>query len=211
MKTVQKLTDEPIMDMKFYTSKILNFAGVDDVIFSTTGYTGSDGCEIYMKNQHAKKIYQAVLEAGAEYGIKPIGLGARDTLRLEAGLNLYGNDIDDTTSPIEGRMGWVTKFVDGNEFINRNYHEKLKANKPARLLRGFEMIDKGVPRQHYEIVNAAGERIGEVTSGTMSPYTGKAIGMGYVKRDYKIGDEIFIKIRDKLKKAILVKPPFFEN
>jgi aminomethyltransferase len=211
MKTVQKLTDEPVMDMKFYTSKILNFAGVDDVIFSTTGYTGSDGCEIYMKNQHAKKIYQAVLEAGAEYGIKPIGLGARDTLRLEAGLNLYGNDIDDTTSPIEGRMGWVTKFVDGNEFINRNYHEKLKANKPARLLRGFEMIDKGVPRQHYEIVNAAGERIGEVTSGTMSPYTGKAIGMGYVKRDYKIGDEIFIKIRDKLKKAILVKPPFFEN
>lgn len=211
LEAMQKLTDENIVDMKFYTFKKVNFAGVKDVILSTTGYTGSGGCEIYVSNEDAPKIYRAILDTGKDYGIKPVGLGARDTLRLEAGLCLYGNDLDDTTSPIEATLSWITKFNEGNNFINREYHERLKAEKPSRKLRGFEMVDKGVPRQHYEITDADGNKIGEVTSGTMAPYINKAIGMGYIQKNKAaFGEEIYIKMRNKLRKAKIVKLPFYK-
>jgi aminomethyltransferase len=212
LKVMQKLTDEPVEDMAYYTFKKLELAGVKDVIFSTTGYTGSGGCEIYMANEDAPTLWEAVFEAGEEYGIKPIGLGARDTLRLEMGFCLYGNDIDETTSPIEAGLGWITKFSEGNDFIDREYLAKQKEEGVSRRLRGFEMIDKGIPRQHYEICNEQGERIGEVTSGTMAPAVGKAIGMGYVKADHaKFGSVIHIRIRNKLLKAQIVKLPFYHN
>ncbi|MCF8231601.1 MAG: glycine cleavage system aminomethyltransferase GcvT [Bacteroidales bacterium] len=211
LKAMQKLTDEDILNMKFYTFKRLTLAGANNVILSTTGYTGSGGCEIYTANEDAPAIYKKILEAGEEFGIKPIGLAARDTLRLEAGLCLYGNDLDDTTSPIEAPLSWITKFNEGNNFINREYHEKLKAEKPSRKLRGFEMIDKGVPRPHYEITDKEGNRIGEVTSGTMAPYINKAIGMGYIQRDKAtFGDEIYVKMRNKLRKARVVRLPFYK-
>lgn len=212
LKAMQKLCDENITDMEYYTFKKLTFAGVDDIILSTTGYTGSGGCEIYMANADAEKIYQAVLEAGEEFGIKPIGLAARDTLRLEMGFCLYGNDIDDTTSPIEAGLGWITKFTDGNDFIDREYLEKQKEEGPERRLRGFIMIDKGIPRQHYEICTAEGENIGEVTSGTMSPALQKAIGMGYIQSGYnKFDSEVYIKVRNKLLKAQITRLPFYNN
>ncbi|MBU2649568.1 MAG: glycine cleavage system aminomethyltransferase GcvT [Bacteroidetes bacterium] len=211
LKAMQKLTSEPITGMEYYTFKKLEFAGVKDVILSTTGYTGAGGCEIYMANGDAEKIYKAVLEAGKEYGIKPIGLAARDTLRLEMGFCLYGNDINDTTSPIEAGLGWITKFVDGNDFIDRPLLEKHKQEGVNRRLRGFEMIDKGIPRQHYEICDAEGNIIGEVTSGTMAPSLKKSIGMGYVKTGHDaIGNEIYISIRGKLLKAKIVKIPFYQ-
>ncbi|GAB4281716.1 MAG: glycine cleavage system aminomethyltransferase GcvT [Marinilabiliales bacterium] len=211
LKAMQKLTDENVIDMEYYTFKVLNFAGVSDVIFSTTGYTGSGGCEIYMKNSDAEKIWNAVFEAGKEFGILPAGLGARDTLRLEMGFCLYGNDINDTTSPIEAGLGWITKFVDGNNFIDREFLEKQKSEGITRRLRGFEMIDRGIPRQHHEIVDQNGNIIGEVTSGTMSPSLKKGIGMGYIKTGYdKIGSEIFIRIRNKELKAKIVKIPFYK-
>ncbi len=211
LEAMQKLTGENIIDMKFYTFKKVNFAGVKDVILSTTGYTGSGGCEIYVSNEDAPKIYRAILDTGKDYGIKPVGLGARDTLRLEAGLCLYGNDLDDTSSPIEATLSWITKFNEGNNFINREYHERLKAEKPTRKLRGFEMVDKGVPRQHYEITDADGNKIGEVTSGTMAPYINKAIGMGYIQKEKAaFGEEIYIKMRNKLRKAKIVKLPFYK-
>ncbi len=185
-------------------------AGIKEVIVSTTGYTGSGGCEIYCANEDIEKIYDALFKEGEAFGLKPIGLAARDTLRLEAGFCLYGNDINDTTSPIEAGLGWITKFVDGNDFVNRAYHEQMKADKPKRRLKGFVLEDKGIPRQHYDITDADGQVIGEVTSGTMSPYTGKAIGMGYVNTTHsKLGTEIYIKIRNKSVKAKIVKTPFF--
>jgi aminomethyltransferase len=212
LKAMQKLCDEPIEDMEYYTFKKLTFAGIKDVILSTTGYTGSGGCEIYMANKDAGKIYAAVLAAGEEFGIKPIGLAARDTLRLEMGFCLYGNDIDDSTSPIEAGLGWITKFTEGNDFIDRKLFEKQKADGPSRRLRGFEMIDKGIPRQHYEICTAEGDVIGEVTSGTMAPAVGKAIGMGYIKQGHDAFEsEIYIKVRNKLLKAKIVKLPFYKN
>lgn len=212
LEAMQKLTDEPVTDMEYYTFKKLTFAGVGDVILSTTGYTGSGGCEIYIANNDAAKIYEAVLEAGRDYGIKPIGLAARDTLRLEMGFCLYGNDIDDTTSPIEAGLGWITKFADGNDFIDRELFAKQKEEGPGRRLRGFEMIDKGIPRQHYEICTSEGEVIGEVTSGTMSPSLHKAVGMGYIKTGHnKFDSEVFIKVRNKLLKARIVKLPFYKN
>ena len=211
LEAMQKLTNEPIMEMEYYTFKKLNFAGVEDVILSTTGYTGSGGCEIYMANADAEKIYKAVLEAGEEYGIRPIGLAARDTLRLEMGFCLYGNDIDDTTSPIEAGLGWITKFTEGNDFIDRELLAKQKEEGPTRRLRGFEMIDKGIPRQHYEICTTDGDVIGEVTSGTMSPSTHKAIGLGYINTGYnKFDSEVYIKVRNKLLKARIVRPPFYK-
>jgi aminomethyltransferase len=211
LKAMQKLTSENIVDMEYYTFKVLNFAGVDNVILSTTGYTGSGGCEIYMKNEDALKIYEAVLEAGKEFGIKPIGLGARDTLRLESGFCLYGNDIDDTTSPIEAGLGWITKFVDGNDFINRAYHQNLKENGVSRRLKGFKMIDKGIPRHDYEVCDAEGNVIGRVTSGTMSPMLHQGIGMAYLNTGYtKLGTEIYIRVRKKLLKAEVVKIPFYK-
>jgi aminomethyltransferase len=212
LKAMQKLTDENVVDMEYYTHKTIKFAGIDNILFSTTGYTGSGGCEIYVKNEEAMQVYEAVLEAGEEFGIKPIGLAARDTLRLESGFCLYGNDINDETSPIEAGLGWITKFVDGNDFINREYHENLKANGVEKRLRGFELIDKGVPRQHYKIADKDGNEIGEVTSGTMSPMLEKGIGMGYVKKGYsKFDSEIYIKVRHKLIRAKIVKIPFYKG
>jgi aminomethyltransferase len=212
MQAMQKLTDVPVMDMEYYTFKKIPFAGIPEVIFSTTGYTGAGGCEIYCANEDAEKLWKAVMEAGAESGIKPIGLGARDTLRLEMGFCLYGHDINDETSPIEAGLGWITKFVEGNDFIDRPLLEKQKAEKPQRMLRGFVMKERGIPRQHYPVVNQDGEPIGEVTSGTQSPVLQNGIGMGYVKSDYaKTGSEIFIQIRNRNLKAEIVKLPFINS
>jgi aminomethyltransferase len=211
LKAMQKLTDEPVEDMEYYTFKKLNFAGVKDVLFSTTGYTGSGGCEIYMANEDAPAIWKAVFEAGEEFGIKPIGLAARDTLRLEMGFCLYGNDINDTTSPIEAGLGWITKFTDQKDFIDKDVLLKQKEEGVSRRLRGFEMIDRGIPRQHYEICDAEGNIIGEVTSGTMAPSLNKAIGMGYIASGFtKFDTEIYIKIRNKMLKAKIVKIPFYK-
>lgn len=212
LKAMQKLTNEPIEDMEYYTFKKLELAGVNDVIFSTTGYTGAGGCEIYCANNDAEKIWKAVFEAGEEFGIKPIGLGARDTLRLEMGFCLYGNDISDSTSPLEAGLGWITKFVDHKDFIDKQYMLDLKANGLKRRLVGFEMVDRGIPRQHYEILDAQGEVIGEVTSGTMSPMMKIGIGMGYVLTPYAKADtEIFIQVRNKSLKAKVVKMPIYKK
>ena len=212
LKAMQKLTKASVEDMEYYTFKIIEFAGVKDIIFSTTGYTGAGGCEIYIPNAEAVNVYKKVLEAGKEFGIKPIGLGARDTLRLEMGFCLYGHEINDTTSPIEAGLGWITKFVDGNDFIDRAYNEKQKAEGVTRKLVAFEITGKGIARHEYEICDAEGNHIGEVTSGTMAPSVKKAIGMGYVKKDFsKVGSEIFIKVRDKLISAVVVKLPFYKG
>ncbi|MDD3739640.1 MAG: glycine cleavage system aminomethyltransferase GcvT [Bacteroidales bacterium] len=212
LKAMQKLTSENVIDMEYYCCKQISFAGIDKVIFSTTGYTGAGGCEIYAYNKDAEKLYQAVLEAGKEFGIQNVGLGARDTLRLEMGFCLYGHDINDTTSPIEAGLGWITKFVDGNDFTNRAYHEKLKAEGVSKSLKGFEMIDRGIPRQHYPVYDANGNQIGEVTSGTMSPMMKIGIGMAYVAKGFgKEGAEIYIGIRDKKLKAKIVKTPIFKG
>ncbi len=211
LKAMQKLTSETVVDMEYYTHKTIEFAGVKDVLFATTGYTGSGGCEIYMKNDVAPAIYHAVFEAGKEYGIKSIGLGARDTLRLEMGFCLYGNDIDDTTSPIEAGLGWITKFTDYKDFIDKDHLLKQKQEGVSRRLKGFEMIDRGIPRQHYPILSETGKKIGEVTSGTMAPTLKKAIGMGYVNRGHwDVDQEIFIEIRGKSLKARIVKTPFYQ-
>lgn len=212
LKAMQKLVNEPIEDMEYYTFKVLEFAGVKDVILSTTGYTGSGGCEIYMKNADAEKIYKEVLKAGEDFGIKPIGLGARDTLRLESGFCLYGNDIDDTTSPIAAGLGWITKFTEGSDFIDRDLFFSQKENGVPRRLKGFVMEDRAIPRQHYEVCDADGNVVGEVTSGTMSPMLKKGIGMAYVDKPYwKDGSVIYIKVRNKLAKAVVQRPPFFKG
>ena len=188
IQALQKLTDINLADIPYYTFKVGEFAGEKNVIISNTGYTGAGGFELYFYPDAAMKIWDAVFEAGAEFGIKPIGLGARDTLRLEMGFCLYGNDLDDTTSPIEAGLGWITKFVDGKNFTNRSMLEKQKAEGTVRKLVGFEMIDRGIPRHGYELTTAEGDKIGVVTSGTMSPIRKIGIGMGYVKPEYsKIG------------------------
>lgn len=211
LEAMQKLTDIPILDMEYYTFKKLIFAGVRDVILSATGYTGSGGCEIYMANEDGPWIWKAVMEAGAEFGIKPIGLAARDTLRLEMGFCLYGNDINDATSPLEAGLGWITKFTDEKNFIHKDTLLVQKTEGVSRKLVGFEMIDRGIPRHGYEIVDDHSQLIGEVTSGTMGPAVKKAIGMGYVPKALaKEGSEIFIKIRDKALKAKVVKFPFYK-
>lgn len=181
IQALQKLTDINLADIPYYTFKVGEFAGEKNVIISNTGYTGAGGFELYFYPDAAMKIWDAVFEAGAEFGIKPIGLGARDTLRLEMGFCLYGNDLDDTTSPIEAGLGWITKFVDGKNFTNRSMLEKQKAEGTVRKLVGFEMIDRGIPRHGYELTTAEGDKIGVVTSGTMSPIRKIGIGMGYVK------------------------------
>jgi len=212
LKAMQKLTTANVVDMEYYTFQKIPFAGIKEVIFSTTGYTGSGGCEIYCANEDADKLWDAVMQAGEEFGIRPIGLGARDTLRLEMGFCLYGHDINDQTSPIEAGLGWVTKFVEGNDFIDRPLLEKQKAEKPTRSLRGFVLKERGIPRQHYNIVNAAGEVIGEVTSGNQSPLLQAGIGMGYVNAAYaKIGTEIFIQVRNRNLKAEITKMPFVQT
>jgi len=209
LKAMQKLTTTPVIDMEYYTFKKLEFAGVKDIIFSTTGYTGAGGCEIYMANEDGPKIYNAVIEAGKEYGIKSIGLGARDTLRLEMGYCLYGNDINDTTSPIEAGLSWITKFTPDKDFINKGNLLKQKNEGVERRLVGFEMVEKGIPRHGYEIVDANNKVIGEVTSGTMSPTLKIPIGMGYVPAALsKEGSEVWIRIREKSLKAKVVKMPF---
>jgi aminomethyltransferase len=213
LETLQKLTDIDLKSIPFYHFKEITFAGVPKINMSATGYTGEkNSFEIYFENQYAEKIWNAIFDAGKEFGIKPIGLAARDTLRLEMAFCLYGNDINDYTSPIEAGLGWITKFVDGNNFNNRKYHEDIKTNSPSKRLRGFEMIDKGIPRQHYEICDDKGKKIGEVTSGTMSPSLKKAIGMGYVAAENaSFGSTIYIKVRDKLLKAEIVKTPFYKG
>jgi aminomethyltransferase len=212
LKAMQKIVDVPVEDMEYYTFKKLNIAGIKDAIFSTTGYTGAGGCEIYVSNEDGPKLWKAVFEAGKEFGIKPIGLGARDTLRLEMGFCLYGNDINDSTSPIEAGLGWITKFVDHKNFINKDVFLKQKDEGVSKRLKGFEMIDRGIPRQHYPVVNAEGKLIGEVTSGTMSPMMKKGIGMAYLEKGYwKEDSEIFIQIRNKNLKAQIVKLPIYKK
>jgi len=212
LKAMQKLTSVPVEDMEYYTFKMIPFAGISEVVFSTTGYTGSGGCEIYCRKEDADKLWKAVFEAGKEFDIKPIGLGARDTLRLEMGFCLYGHDINDETTAIEAGLGWITKFVPGNDFIDRPLLEQQKNDKPTRSLRGFIMKERGIPRQHYPIVNQAGEVIGEVTSGTQSPILQAGIGMGYVNAENaKLGNEIYIQVRNKNLKAEIVKLPFVQT
>jgi aminomethyltransferase len=207
---LQKLTQINLKDMVYYTFAKGNFAGVDNVLISATGYTGAGGFEIYFENQHADKIWNAIFEAGKEYGIQPVGLGARDTLRLEMGFCLYGNDIDDTTSPIEAGLGWITKF--SKEFTNSKAFAAQKEKGVAKKLIGFEMLERGIPRHDYQIKDAAGNTIGKVSSGTQSPSLSKAIGMGYVATEFaKTGSEIYIEIRDKLIKAQVVKIPFYKK
>ena len=213
LKIMQRICDKPVEDMEYYTFRKMTVAGIPDAIFSTTGYTGSGGCEVYVANEDADKLWNGVFEAGKPEGLRPIGLGARDTLRLEMGFCLYGNDIDDTTSPLEAGLGWITKFNDvKGDFLDRDYLLKQKAEGLKRKLCGFEMVDKGIARHGYEVCDAEGNVIGHVTSGTMGPSVGKAIGMAYVAAPlYKADSEIFIKIRDRLLKAKVVKTPFYKK
>ena len=212
LKAMQKLTETTVEDMEYYTVKTLTFAGIPNVIFSTTGYTGAGGCEIYFKNEDAEKVWKAVFEAGAEFDIKPIGLAARDTLRLEMGFCLYGHEIDDTISPIEAGLGWITKFNDQKNFIDKEYMLQLKAEGLKRKLVGFEMIDRGIPRLEYEVCDAQGNVIGIVRSGTQGPSIQKAVGTAWVKSEFaKLDTEIYIKIREKLLKAVVVKMPFYKG
>lgn len=206
---LQTLTDVDILNLKYYTFVKGKFAGVDNVLISATGYTGSGGVEIYFedKDGDAEKIWDAIFAAGAAQGIKPVGLGARDTLRLEMGFCLYGNDIDDATSPLEAGLGWITKFT--KDFTNKEFFAQQKADGIEKKLVGFEMIDKGIPRHGYEIKDQMGATIGVVTSGTQSPSLGKAIGMGYVRIAFSALDtNVFIKVRDKLLQAKVSKVPF---
>ena len=208
-KLVQALCDEPVEDMEYYTFRKVDIAGIKDAILSATGYTGAGGYEIYVANEDAEKLWQAVWKAGEKPGLKNIGLGARDTLRLEMGYVLYGNDIDDTTSPLEAGLGWITKFAGDKDFIDRPYLEKQKAEGISRKLVGFEMIDRGIPRHGYPIAAADGTVVGNVTSGTHGPSVKKGIGMGYVPLEFSApGSEIYIPIREKLLKAEVVKTPF---
>lgn len=207
VKALQSLTDINLEEMVYYTFDRGTFAGVDNVFVSATGYTGSGGFEIYVKNEDALKVWNKIMEAGATHDIKPIGLAARDTLRLEKGFCLYGNDIDDTTSPIEAGLGWITKFT--KDFIGSEGFKKQKEEGASKRLVGFEMIDRGIPRKDYSLKNESGEVIGRVTSGTQSPSLGVAIGIGYVADAYKAADtEIYVDIRNKMVKAKVVKMPF---
>jgi aminomethyltransferase len=208
-RILQPLTNMDILNLKYYTFVKGTFAGIDNVLVSATGYTGAGGVEIYFEDidDHASKIWDAIFEAGAEQGIKPIGLGARDTLRLEKGFCLYGNDIDDFSTPLEAGLGWITKFA--KPFTASEYLQKQKANGVEKKLVGFEMVDKGIPRHDYRIKDQEGNLIGRVTSGTQSPSLGKAIGLGYVQTEHSsLDSEIFIEIRDKLIKAKVVRIPF---
>jgi len=212
LEVMQRLTSIDLASIPYYSFTTGEFAGVKDVIISATGYTGSGGFELYFYNNDGVKIWNALFEAGKPEGILPIGLAARDTLRLEKGFCLYGNDIDDTTSPIEAGLGWITKFADGKDFIDRDFLLKQKSEGIARKLVCFEMIDRGIPRHDYQIMDIAGTVIGRVTSGTMSPCLKIGIGMGYVAIEHAaIDSEIYISIRDKNLKAKIVKPPFVKS
>ena len=210
MATLQKLTDIKLAEIPYYSFVKGKFNGIDNVVVSNTGYTGAGGFEIYFDNEHAIDMWDSIFDAGKEFGIKPIGLGARDTLRLEMGFCLYGNDIDDTTSPIEAGLGWITKFT--KDFTNRAAIEKQKTDGVSKKLVGFEMIDRGIPRHDYQIADANGNIIGKVTSGTQSPTLNIALGMGYVNKEFaKADSEIFIMIRDKAIKAKVTKMPFLKK
>jgi aminomethyltransferase len=206
---LQKLTDVDLSDIPYYHFKTGKFAGVENVIISATGYTGSGGFEIYCKNEDAVKLWDAIFEAGQEFGIKPAGLGCRDTLRLEMGFCLYGHDIDDTTSPIEAGLGWITKF--NKDFVSKEIFEKQKAEGAKKKLVALELFEKVIPRQHFEIFDAEGaKQVGEVTSGTMAPSLNKPIAMGYVDAAHsKLGTALTVKIRNKMAEAKVVKLPFY--
>ncbi|CAM3318686.1 glycine cleavage system aminomethyltransferase GcvT [Zobellia roscoffensis] len=209
IEAMQSLTSVDLASIKFYNFVVADFAGIENVIISATGYTGSGGFEIYCKNTEVLQVWDKVFEAGADYGIKPIGLAARDTLRLEMGYCLYGNDIDDSTSPFEAGLGWITKFT--KKFVNSEELAKIKAHTPERKLIGFELDERGIPRQGYDIVDGQGNKIGVVTSGTMSPSLGKGIGLGYVPQVFaESGSKINIQVRKKAIPATVVKPPFYK-
>ncbi|MCM4160288.1 glycine cleavage system aminomethyltransferase GcvT [Antarcticibacterium flavum] len=209
-EAMQSLTDINLSEMKFYTFEVAEFAGAKNVIISATGYTGSGGFEIYFKNDDAVQIWEGVMEAGKDFGIKPIGLAARDTLRLEMGYCLYGNDIDETTSPIEAGLGWITKFT--KDFINHEALKKEKEEGPKRKLIAFELDERGIPRQGYDIVDENGKIIGVVTSGTMSPSLDKGIGLGYIPAAMADAEEkVYIQIRKKAIPASQVKLPFYKG
>ena len=212
LKAIQKLTDTNLEEMPYYTHKTITLAGIPNILLSITGYTGSGGCEIYFPNEVGHTIWNAVFEAGAEFDIKPIGLGARDTLRLEMGFCLYGHEIDDTISPLEAGLGWITKFVDHKEFIDKEYMLNMKAEGLKRKIVGFEMIDRAIPRMDYEVCDENGNKIGVVRSGTQGPSVQKAIGTAMVKIEFsKVGTPIYIKVREKLMKAEVVKFPFYKD
>jgi aminomethyltransferase len=209
-EALQALTEVDLAGMKYYTAVRERFAGFDNVIISATGYTGAGGFEIYVNNQNAAAVWDAIMEAGQAYGIQAIGLGARDTLRLEMGYCLYGNDIDDSTSPLEAGLGWITKLKKDSDFVDKAYLTQQKAEGVQRKLVGFELTDKRPPRKGYAILNEAGDTIGVVTSGTKGPSVGKAIGMGYVEKAYsKSGTTIYIEVRGKKLEAITKKLPFY--
>ena len=209
VEVLQKLTTVNLSAIKYYTFEVGEMTGVKEVIISATGYTGAGGFELYFENKYAELMWNAIFEAGKEQGIKPIGLAARDTLRLEMGFCLYGNDIDDTTSPIEAGLGWITKFNNHKQFIDKELLLKQKNQGTAKRLCGFEMIDRGIPRHHYTITDVSGKAIGHVTSGTQSPMLEKGIGMGYLPAELaKPGSEVYLEVRSKLLKAKVVKMPF---
>lgn len=206
-KAIEALTDLNLAEMKYYTFGIGTFAGIENVIVSATGYTGAGGFEIYVPNDKALHVWNAIMDAGKELQIEPCGLGARDTLRLEKAFCLYGHEIDDTVNPIEAGLGWITKFT--KDFVGREFAEKIKQDGAKNKLVGFELTERGIPRQGYEITNAQGEIIGRVTSGTQSPSLNKAIGLGFVPAEYTaIDTQIFIKIREKNIAAKVIKTPF---
>lgn len=210
VEVLQKLTSVNLSEISYYSFVYGDFAGIENILISATGYTGAGGFEIYFENKHAETIWNAVMEAGKDFGIKPAGLAARDTLRLEMGFCLYGNDIDDTTSPLEAGLGWITKL--SKDFIDSDYLKAQKESGLTKKLVGFELIDKGIPRHDYEIENEDGKTIGKVTSGTMSPSLKSAIGLGYVEKPYfAVDSEIFIVVRNKKLKAKVVKIPFLKS
>ncbi|KOY86218.1 glycine cleavage system protein T [bacterium 336/3] len=210
VETLQKITTTDLASIPYYSFTKGSIGGIDDVIISATGYTGAGGFELYVHKSTAENLWNKIFEAGKEFDIQPIGLGARDTLRLEMGYCLYGNDIDDTTSPLEAGLGWVTKFT--KPFVNSENLQRQKEQGVAKKLVAFEMIDKGIPRSHYEICTETGEKIGEVTSGTISPMLNIGIGLGYVKTEYSNADTpVFIKVREQLQPAKVVKLPFYKK
>lgn len=210
VEVLQKITSVNLSEISYYNFVYGDFAGIENILISATGYTGAGGFEIYFENKHAEAIWNAVMEAGENFGIKPAGLAARDTLRLEMGFCLYGNDIDDTTSPLEAGLGWITKL--SKDFIDSEYLKAQKESGLTKKLVGFELMDKGIPRHDYEIENEEGKTIGKVTSGTMSPSLKSAIGLGYVEKPYfAVDSEIFIVVRNKKLKAKVVKIPFLKS
>ncbi len=210
VKTLQKLTSVDLSSIPYYGFARGTFNGIDNIILSNTGYTGAGGFELYFDNAHAESIWDAIFEAGKEFGIKPIGLGARDTLRLEMGFCLYGNDIDDSTSPLEAGLGWITKFT--KDFTDKSFLEEQKKAGVKRKLVGFQMIDRGIPRHDYPICDETGKVIGKVTSGTQSPSLNQAIGLGYVPTELAAaGSTVYVNIREKLIKAEVVKLPFLKK